>query len=124
MPHTPARILTVTVSVVDGQVMVSPDVLAVSDGPHTLEFKLQTLGYSFPTLGAIVIEGGHKSQFPHAPVWVDAQTVTLHDRNANRHPRRYGYRVAVLDALGRRRTTDPTIDNEGRPVRVDSAAHA
>ncbi|MDT7837832.1 hypothetical protein [Aquabacterium sp. OR-4] len=124
MPHPPASILTVNVSVVDGQVIVNPETLPVTDGPHTLEFRLQTLGYSFPTLGAIVIEGGHKSQFPQAPVWVNAQTVTLFDRNANRQPRSYSYRVAVLDALGRRRCTDPTITNEGRPVRLASDAHA
>lgn len=118
MSSRPSSAITVQVSVVDGQVHVDPAVLPVQGEHRTLEFQLVTLGYSFPTLGAIVIEGGHKSQFPQPPVWVDARTVTLLDRNSNRQPRSYRYTVVVLDALGRRRTLDPTIDNEGRPMLV------
>lgn len=118
MPNRPSRPLTVHVSVADGQVHVSPEVLPVQGEPCTLQFRLVTPGYSFPTLGAIVIDGPHKGQFPQPPVWVDAQTVTLLDRNANRQPRRYRYTVAVLDALGRRRSVDPVIENEGRPTLV------
>lgn len=118
MPQTHTSPITVYVSVVDGAVQVSPEVLPVQGEQRTLEFRLQTLGYSFPTLGAILIEGGHKSQFPQPPVWVDAQTVTLLDRNCNRQPRSYSYKLVVLDALGRRRSVDPTINNEGRPALV------
>lgn len=109
---------TVDVSVVDGQVQVSPETLRVQGEDSTLHFRLQTAGYSFPTLGAIVIEGAHKGQFPQPPQWVDAQHVTLHDRNCNREPRSYKYTVVVLDARGRRHTLDPLIVNEGRPTLV------
>ncbi|MBP6898639.1 MAG: hypothetical protein KBC73_01055 [Burkholderiaceae bacterium] len=105
----------VSVSVIDGQVAVSPDPLQVQGEDHCLSFQLVTPGYSFPTLGAIVIEGGHKTQFPEPPVWVDAQTVTLRDRNCNRTPRSYKYTVVVLDSRGRRHTLDPEIVNEGTP---------
>jgi|GEM_PF-1946980 len=109
---------TVDVSVVDGQVQVSPETLRVRGEDCTLNFRLQTAGYSFPTLGAIVIEGGHKGQFPQPPQWVDAQHVTLRDRNCNRETRSYKYTVVVLDARGRRHALDPLIVNEGKPSLV------
>lgn len=118
--HTTDSEFIVSVSVTDGQVAVSPDPLQVQGEDRNLRFQLVTAGYSFPTLGSIVIEGGHKTQFPDAPVWVDAQTVTLRDRNCNRTPKTYKYTVAVLDSQGRRHTLDPEIKNEGTPRLVEA----
>jgi len=114
--RTSASIATVQVDVVDDAVSVSPELVIASGEPCTLLFQLTNPDYSFPTIGAIVIEGGHKSQFPEPPVWVDASTVTLLDRNCNRQPRSFKYTVTVLDRQGRRHSLDPTIHNEGGPT--------
>jgi len=112
---TSATIATVQVDVVDDVLSVNPELVVAVGEPCTLLFQLTNPDYSFPTIGAIVIEGGHKSQFPDPPVWVDASTVTLLDRNCNRQPRNFKYTVTVLDSLGHRHSLDPMISNEGGP---------
>jgi len=128
MPHTPNRVVPVTVDVTaaaDGTVSITctPDIAGiVKDTSHALiAFTLNTTGYRFPATDAITLDSGKATSdaaadnFPYESWTISDTQAALYDNNKS--AKAFGYTVAVLNTTtGQRYSKDPVIDNGGGGV--------
>ncbi|MEP7182531.1 MAG: hypothetical protein ABI886_10110 [Betaproteobacteria bacterium] len=99
----------VNVTVVNGTIVVNPEILPVKGKNPTIFWVLQTADWTFPD-DAIVFKTGTDDQFFDGQVQASGRKYHLKDRNTVL--RSYDYTIKVQ--LGTRRLQrDPTIKNQG-----------
>lgn len=108
---TPADVV-VTVNA-EGDVSCRPDPLVVSAPDKTIVFRIASAGWRFTDRQAVVVVKPG-TDFPQGSQTLPGgRTATLLDRDLNAGA--YAYTVNVFEpSTGRRRSVDPTIENQPR----------
>jgi hypothetical protein len=130
MPHTPNRVVPVTVDVTasGGTVTITctPETAGVAkDTKHALiAFTLNTTGYRFPATGAITLDSAKTNSddavdnFPYESWTINDTQAALYDNNKS--AKAFNYTVSVVNTTtGQRYSKDPVIDNGGGGVGSD-----
>jgi hypothetical protein len=105
------NVLPVTVSIVKGKPVCSPEVVDVTLPNTLITFALNSGDYHFPDAGAVVVRAGG-SDFPYASWTLQANQAALFDLNAI--DGNFNYTVTVVhNQSGEVVTVDPTIKNAG-----------
>jgi hypothetical protein len=94
---------------------VTPEVLDLTsrDGPVTIQFRVATAGYQFPTDGPAIefTSPGSGSSFTDIVVAPDYRSATVN--NINQSGLAYSYLVHVVESATQLRTSvDPIIQNQ------------
>ena len=101
----------VSVSVVNGHIVLSPDPLAVGDGHNVLlTWTITTPGWTFAE-DAVVIDGNHGEFFDQE---VSADRRVAHETDKDDNAQNYKYSVSLTDGTNMI-TVDPAIQNGGHP---------
>jgi hypothetical protein len=107
----PDNVIPVTVSIVKGQPVCSPEVVDVDAANTLITFALASDDYHFPDTGAVVVHDGG-SDFPYASWTLKKRQAALFDLNAI--DGNFSYTVTVVhNESGLVLTVDPGIKNSG-----------
>lgn len=107
----PNNVIPVTVSVVNNQVVCTPEVVDVDYANTLITFALASDDYHFPDTDAVVVSDGG-SDFPYTSWTLKKRQAALFDLNAI--DGNFSYTVSVVhDTSGVVLKVDPTIKNNG-----------
>lgn len=116
MAKTKAKIKTkttpVTVTVdANEQIHCTPNPVKIKGRNVLLTFQLETAGYVFPPLGAVVVTDPG-TQFPFSSWTLPPSNTTAVLLDLGTETGGFSYAVHVQSASGKRLWIDPTIENE------------
>lgn len=98
------------------QVAVTPELLDLTQfekGPITIQWKLDTEGYHFPSDGSAIVFTSPGSKKTFGPVTVDKSGRLASARNKNVDGLAYAYNVSVIEKrTGLLAVLDPIIQNQ------------